>query len=170
MPRVDLAIGCSYKYVNGGPGSPAFLYVRDELQEQLGNPLSGWMGQKNSFDFLLDYEPAPGHAPLSDRHANDSVAGGRGSGRRFAAGGRNGALAGQIDRSVRIPDGAVAESYWPRWASGLNSPREAGRRGSHITLGHDEGWRIAQALIGEMKVLPAFPGAGQHPLRHCAAL
>ena len=55
----DLAIGCCYKYLNGGPGAPAFLYVRRELQEQLRNPIAGWMGQRGLFDFTLDYQPAP---------------------------------------------------------------------------------------------------------------
>src|SRR5262249_3478567 len=58
--RVDLAIGCCYKYLNGGPGAPAFLYIRRDLQERLRNPLSGWMGQKDLFAFGLDYQPAPG--------------------------------------------------------------------------------------------------------------
>jgi kynureninase len=55
----DLAVGCTYKYVNGGPGAPAFLYVRRELQEQLVNPIWGWFGQRAQFDFALQYRPAP---------------------------------------------------------------------------------------------------------------
>ncbi len=51
----DLAIGCTYKYLNGGPGAPAFLFVRGDLQEVLANPISGWMGQHAPFDFALDY-------------------------------------------------------------------------------------------------------------------
>ncbi|MGB0389066.1 MAG: aminotransferase class V-fold PLP-dependent enzyme, partial [Ardenticatenaceae bacterium] len=56
----DMAIGCSYKYVNGGPGAPAFLYVRKDLQEKLRNPIAGWHGRKNQFDFGLDYHPKDG--------------------------------------------------------------------------------------------------------------
>jgi kynureninase len=56
----DMAVGCTYKYLNGGPGAPAFLYVRRDLQEKLGNPISGWMGQANPFAFGLDYAAAPG--------------------------------------------------------------------------------------------------------------
>ncbi|MBN1454518.1 MAG: aminotransferase class V-fold PLP-dependent enzyme, partial [Anaerolineales bacterium] len=60
--NADFAIGCTYKYLNGGPGSQAFLYVRRELQEQVASPIWGWWGQKSPFDFGLDYTPAPGMA------------------------------------------------------------------------------------------------------------
>ncbi|MFP6712342.1 MAG: kynureninase [Rhodospirillales bacterium] len=56
----ELAVGCSYKYLNGGPGAPAFLYVTPELQNDIQPPLSGWMGHTAPFDFDLDYRPAEG--------------------------------------------------------------------------------------------------------------
>ncbi len=58
--NVDLAVGCTYKYLNGGPGAPAFLFVRKDLQEQLLSPIWGWFGQKGQFDMDLDYRAAPG--------------------------------------------------------------------------------------------------------------
>ena len=58
--NADFAIGCTYKYLNGGPGAPAFLYVNKNIQEKLSSPIWGWWGQKNPFDFSLDYTPAPG--------------------------------------------------------------------------------------------------------------
>ena len=60
--NADFAIGCTYKYLNGGPGAPAFLYVNKNIQEKLSSPIWGWWGQKNPFDFDLDYTPAPGAA------------------------------------------------------------------------------------------------------------
>ena len=58
--NVDLAIGCTYKYLNGGPGAPAFLYVNKAIQEKVISPIWGWWGQNNPFAFDLDYQPAAG--------------------------------------------------------------------------------------------------------------
>ena len=57
---VDFAVGCSYKYLNGGPGAPGFIYVAPEHAARVRNPLSGWLGHAAPFDFDLDYRPAPG--------------------------------------------------------------------------------------------------------------
>ena len=58
--EVDLAVGCTYKYLNGGPGSPAFIYVNPNLINSLDPCLSGWLGHENPFDFSLKYDPASG--------------------------------------------------------------------------------------------------------------
>ena len=56
----DLAVGCTYKYLNAGPGAPAFLYVRRELQEELRHPIWGWFGRRDQFEMAQGYEPAAG--------------------------------------------------------------------------------------------------------------
>jgi len=57
---VDFAVGCTYKYVNGGPGSPAFLYARERLQSELTQPIWGWFSAADQFQMGLRYEPVPG--------------------------------------------------------------------------------------------------------------
>jgi kynureninase len=56
----DMAVGCTYKYLNGGPGAPAFLYIRKDLQDAIRNPIAGWIGQDRPFEFGLEYQPAAG--------------------------------------------------------------------------------------------------------------
>jgi kynureninase len=152
---VDLAVGCTYKYLNGGPGSPAFHYVRRDLQEGLLNPIWGWFGQKGQFDFTLDYQPEMGI-------------------RRFLAGtpsilslapvetGVDMVIEAGIDR-VRKKSTLQTEYLIELWEAvleplgvKLNSPRESHCRGSHVSLGHPEGMRIARALIEDMRVIPDF--------------
>ncbi len=153
--QADLAVGCTYKYLNGGPGAPAFLFVRRELQPQLASPIWGWFGQKGQFDFGLDYRPADGIT-------------------RFLAGtppilslapvevGVELLLEAGMDRlrakSVRQTEYLIG--LWAEWLKPLgvtlNSPRDARGRGSHVSLGHPEGVRIDRALIEEMQVLPDF--------------
>lgn len=153
--QADLAVGCTYKYLNGGPGAPAFLYVREDLQNQLDNPISGWMGQKNLFDFTLDYDPEPGirhfltgTPPILSLCAIEP--------------GLDLLLEAGIDRirakSLRQSEYLIGlwETYLAPLGFRLNSPRDQSVRGPHISLGHDEGLRIDRALIEEMNVLPDF--------------
>lgn len=143
--RADFAIGCTYKYLNGGPGSPAFLYVRRDLLEGMRPGLAAWMGHVAPFDFTDDYEPAPGIA----RHRSGTP-----SLISFAA--LEGALAlwdGVDLRDVRRKSEALTELFIARVealsGSGLSlaSPREVARRGSHVALTHPRGYELIQALI-----------------------
>jgi kynureninase len=152
---VDLAVGCTYKYLNGGPASPAFLYVRRELQEQLISPIWGWFGQRSPFDFALHYEPAEGIrrflvgsppilSMLAVEPALDLIA--RAGIERIR------------EKSVRLTSYLVdlADRVLAPLGFALGSPRDPARRGSHVSLRHAEGYRINRALIEEMGVLPDF--------------
>jgi kynureninase len=151
----DLAVGCTYKYLNGGPGAPAFLYVRRDLQDQLANPISGWIGRRDPFDFALDYAPAPGIGrfltgtpPILSLSAVEP-----GVELLLEAG-----MERLRARSVRLSEYLIVrwEERLAPLGFRLNSPRDPARRGSHVSLGHADGLRINLALIHDQKVLPDF--------------
>ncbi len=153
--HTDLAIGCSYKYLNGGPGAPAFLYVRHDLQALLANPVPGWMGQANMFDFGLSYERSAGieHFLTGTPPMLSLLAIEPGIDLLLEAG---------MER-IRAKSVWQTEYLIDLWAQELaplgftlQSPRKRTRRGSHVALGHREAWRIDQALIQELQVLPDF--------------
>ncbi|HEU4326989.1 MAG TPA: kynureninase [Roseiflexaceae bacterium] len=151
----DLAIGCTYKYLNGGPGAPAFLYIRRDLQEQLLNPISGWMGQRNLFAFEPDYRPAPGlRRFLTGTPPVVSLA--------LVEPGVDLLLEAGVDalreKSLRQTDYLIGlwEALLAPLGFVLNTPRDPQRRGSHLSLGHPEALGIDLALINEGRVLPDF--------------
>jgi kynureninase len=153
--QVDLAVGCTYKYLNGGPGAPAFLYVRRDLQDRLANPISGWIGQQAPFDFSLDYQPAigiqrflTGTPPILSLLAVEPAI------ELILEAGMDRLR----ERSVRLSEYLIAlwEERLQPLGFRLNSPRDPAHRGSHVSLGHDESLRINLALINDMKVLPDF--------------
>ena len=155
---VDLAVGCTYKYLNGGPGAPAFLFVRRDLQARLANPLRGWLGQRSPFDFALEIDPRPGiGAFLTGTPPMLSLA--------AIEPGVDLVLEADVvalrEKSVRQTEYLIGlwEALLEPFGFRLNSPRDPRQRGSHVSLGHRDGWRIDQALIEEMGVLPDF----RHP-------
>jgi kynureninase len=138
----DLAVGCTYKYLNGGPGAPAFLYVARRWQEALASPLSGWMGHAAPFAFEDAYRPAPGMKRwLAGTPAMLSTA----------------ALEAALDLWADIDQHAVATKSAQLFdilaaagdALGLEcvSPREPAKRGSHISFRHPDAYALTQALI-----------------------
>jgi kynureninase len=154
---IGLAVGCTYKYLNAGPGAPAFLYVREDLQPGLRTPIQGWFGQQRQFEMERPYDPEPGMSG-------------------FLAGTPN------IPALVAIEEGAklVREAGIERlrakaealtmyivelhdaWLAPLGfelgSPRDPGRRGAHVSLRHAEAWPISRALIERARVIPDFRG------------
>ncbi len=153
--NADLAVGCTYKYLNGGPGAPAFLYVRRDLQEQLLNPIQGWFGQKNQFAMDFDYAPAQGITRFNVGTPTllSMLAIEAGVDLLLEAGIEN-------LRAKSVQQTEFLIELWEAWLKPfgvtLNSPRDANIRGSHVSLGHPDGLRIDRALIEEMNVIPDF--------------
>jgi kynureninase len=156
---VDLAVGCTYKYLNGGPGAPAFLYVRRDLQTQLSQPLWGWFAARNPFAFELDFVPADnisryrvGTPPMLSMKALDPAL--------------DIILEAGIDRlrakSVRQTEYLIslAEQRLVPLGFAIGTPKRSEMRGSHVSLRHPEAYRINRALIEaeppDIKVIPDF--------------
>jgi len=151
---VDLAVGCTYKYLNGGPGAPAFLYVRRELQDELRNPIQGWFGQRDQFEMGPTYDPAPGiRRWLVGTPPILGVAG-------VAAGVELVAEAG-IDaiRAKAVALTTLAVERFDAWLAphgfSLGSPRNASRRGAHVTVRRADARALTSALIAH-GVVPDF--------------
>jgi kynureninase len=132
---VDLAIGCGYKYLNGGPGAPAFLYIRRDLQAALHNPISGWMGQANLFAFDLDYAPTSGlRRFLTGTPPVVSLALLEPGVDILLEAGMDALRAKSVQQTSYLID--LWETQLAPLGYTLNSPREAAQRGSHVALGH----------------------------------
>lgn len=138
----DLAVGCGYKYLNGGPGAPAFLFVARRWQAMLGNPVSGWMGHAAPFGFTDDYAPADGMKrwlsgtpPMLGLDALET-------GLRLWYGVDMDAVAAKATAMFDILLAAGARA-------GLEcvTPLDPAARGSHISFRHVEAYAIIQALI-----------------------
>ena len=142
---VEYAVGCGYKYLNGGPGAPGFLYVAREFQDSLESPLTGWMGHAGPFDFDTSYRPAPGM-------------------RRFLTGTPPILSLAALEDGLRTFEGvnmaefrgkseALGDLFLRLAAERLAefgvvpaSPADAGERGAQVSLRHAEGYALIQAL------------------------
>jgi kynureninase len=151
--NVDFAAGCGYKYLNGGPGAPAFMYVRESWHGILENPFSGWLGHARPFNFERDYEPAKGMQAFVT--SSPSI---------IAMASLEGALEiwdrVTIDQ-VRSKSVAMTDLFMDlveqRQPGVFNvvTPLEHSLRGSQVALQHDEAYGIIQALI-ERNVIGDF--------------
>jgi kynureninase len=152
---VDLAVGCTYKYLNGGPGSPAFLYVRKDLQEQLNSPIWGWWGQHSPFNFDLEYTPAAGIAHfMVSSPPTLSLLAMEASLELLLRAGIPRLRAKSIAQTNYLIE--LSDHFLSPLGFSLGSPRPAKQRGSHVSLHHPEGYRINRALIEAMAVIPDF--------------
>ena len=144
--HTDFAVGCGYKYLNGGPGAPAFVYVRPELQDKVEPSLAGWMGHAAPFAFDLDYRPAKGIDRL--RAGTPGV---------LSMIALNSALDvwdgvdmhELRDKSVRLAELFISEVEGRTASYGLRlaSPRNAAERGSQVSFHCADGYAVMQALI-----------------------
>lgn len=155
----DLAVGCSYKYLNGGPGAPAFLYVKKELQEKMFSPVQGWFGHNQPFQFSLQFTPAndirkflTGTPPVLSLMAIEP-----GIDLLLEAG-----MEKLRAKSIRQTEYFLflAREKLKKYGFTSGTPSDFKERGSHVSLQHPEGYRICQALIhpknSAVKVIPDF--------------
>jgi len=142
----ELAVGCGYKYLNGGPGAPAFLYIAEALQERLMSPLRGWMGHARPFAFTDEYEPARGID-------------------RFLAGTPPMLSLAALESGIDGFEGVSMERLWSKANALFDvffglveqrcpeleciSPRGPEQRGSHISFRHPHAFELCQALIAD---------------------
>lgn len=138
----DMAVGCTYKYLNGGPGSPAYLWVAPRHQDAARQPVTGWFGHATPFAMARDYEPAPGIA-------------------RFASGTPPVLALSALEASLAAFDGVDVDdlretslALTDRFVAGLDvlgldvvTPRDHARRGSQVSFRHDRAYAVVQALI-----------------------
>jgi kynureninase len=152
---IRYAVGATYKYLNGGPGAPAFLYVREDSLSPLVSPIKGWFGHEDQFGMGEDYEPARGV-------------------RRFLTGTPNVPALVAIEEGVRVVADAgidrlrakaealtsYAVELHDAWLAPLGfelwSPLDPARRGAHVSVRHDQAWPICRALIERARVIPDF--------------
>jgi kynureninase len=144
----DLAVGCTYKYVNAGPGAPGFLYVRESLQPKLRQPIWGWFGQRDQFEMGPHYDPAPGIDAFQTGTPNiiGAVAVEEGA-RLLGEAGMPELRAKSIELTTYLI--ALADEWLAPEGFAIASPRDENRRGAHVTLRHHEAWQLSQALIRE---------------------
>ena len=140
----DLAVGCGYKYLNGGPGAPAFVYVRRDLQDQLTNPLPGWMGHAKPFAFAADYAPAPGIDRFLTGTPSVIAMAALEAGLATFDGIEMAALEAQ---SAILSEAFIREVKATCPALRFASPRDPAMRGSHVVFAHPDAYPIMQALI-----------------------
>jgi len=152
---VDLAIGCTYKYCNSGPGSPGWMYIRSDIQSRLQTPIDGWFGQANQFEMGPQFDRATGMRGF--QIASPSIVG-------LTA----------VDTSMSMMDEAgmtniedkcargtafmidLFEEWLEPLGFGLQTPRAPENRGGHLSLTHDDADRISVAMRKLANVIPDY--------------
>ncbi|MBA2381617.1 MAG: kynureninase [Chloroflexi bacterium] len=151
---VDLAVGCTYKYLNGGPGAPAYLFIRSDLQAELRNPIQGWFGQSGQFEMGQGFQPMPG--------IGGWLTGTPGVlGLAAAEEGIRVSVEAGIDairaKGIALTEYAIAlhDAWLAPLGFALGSPREAARRGSHVSVCRSDARELTRQMIAA-GVVPDF--------------
>ncbi len=157
---VDLAVGCTYKYGNSGPGAPAWLYVRSEQQREFSVPIQGWFAQRDQFEMGPYFERSEDMRGF--QIASPSIIGLRAINCGFEMIGQAGI--GAIETKARMGTSMMIELF-DQWlvplGFELNTPRNPIERGGHISLRHEEAKRISAALRTYQKVIPDYRAPNQ---------
>jgi kynureninase len=154
---VELAVGCTYKYLNAGPGAPAYLYIRKDRQSDLRTPIQGWFGQRDQFEMERPYDPEPGIRGWLAGTPSILATAAVEQGALLVAEAGTGALGAKARALTGLAVDLADERLAPLGFE-LGTPREAARRGAHVSLRHDEAWPITRVLIEKAKVIPDFRG------------
>ena len=144
----DLAVGCTYKYLNAGPGAPAFLYVRSDLQARLQQPIWGWFGRRDQFLMEQGYERADGMSAWLSGTPNVLGLAAVEEGARLSA---EAGIPAMTAKARALTEYAI-ELFDERLAPlgfTLGSPRDPGRRGAHVSVCRADARALCDALAGE---------------------
>ena len=141
----DLAVGCGYKYLNGGPGAPAYIYVAERLQDELRSPLQGWMGHAEPFAFVDDYRPAEGILKFLTGTPSILALAALETGLDTF----DGIAMRDVEAKARALSQLFVDEVETRCGDAvrLAAPRDPTQRGSHVVFAHPEGYAVMQALI-----------------------
>ena len=146
----DFAVGCTYKYLNGGPGSPAFIYVRENLIKKLKSPVKGWFGHIKPFDFSKDYKESDSMNKFSNGTPHILSLTTLKTSLDITI---NASTKGLEHKSQKLFD--FFNSFFEKKLRDKNfkiiNPNNKEDRGSHISLKHQEAWRISKCLISPTK-------------------
>jgi kynureninase len=150
--HAPLAVGCTYKYLNGGPGAPAYMYVRHELQRELRQPIWGWLGRRDPFEMAPGYEAADGmRAFLSGTPPVLALAAVDEGVRLIAEAGIDPIRA----KGIALTELAIALADARLPGVRVASPRDPARRGAHVALAHPDAKALCAGLI-ERGVIPDY--------------
>jgi kynureninase len=146
--EADLAVGCTYKYLNAGPGAPAFAYVSARLREVLRQPIWGWFSQRDQFDMGPSYDPAPGMAKFMTGTPSIPGTAAVEEGARLLL---EAGLEPMRAKSMRLTAYLVelADAWLVPLGCAIATPREASRRGGHVSFCHPEAERIVAQLASD---------------------